>query len=543
MGASESTLPYRVNLIYGGRLALVVKGSGDCPVSAVWAQHVLCDKELRNSGMCRWRVQRRDEDDSEQSIPPQGLDHPEHAPQQGIGSSSSSQGSKEWVVRIRSDPHPQRSLRAGDTVIVEDVWNAIHDHYWKLDFDEMSGTSGDMVTPPFTIKSMSEGSFGGMYLSIDDLTKQVGLSHSLPSGRWAFYDSAGSTISVKAVFTEAAERDRVQSTDTMTAISTGVPQDEKRSSTFSALDAPVGAGLGVGVERLEVLKGSEEEALRAVPETGLGQTAKSRRRAFSSFAAMSNGVCLGKEEEVLPAREGVTLHGVFAALYGRGSTFRQQLADGDNPSVSETAAVEGAPWCCRAQATQVIPAGIMGKCPWEEELRMALCHCNGKTRLLVHGSASLQLPMKSFVTEQLHVFTQKETGGPVTLWSVGKAQSGLGSQKAIEGMREKRVEFLRIAQEHLRAAPLSLLQSKDRPQPQPQALASTEPQAAAGSSHPSAKGRDDEEQQSPPSTTNLKSSTSVASSCCSGLLRCLPPTRLLFKALHAEPREALVVSV
>mmetsp|Transcript_1872 Transcript_1872/g.4748 ORF Transcript_1872/g.4748 Transcript_1872/m.4748 type:complete len:505 (+) Transcript_1872:84-1598(+) len=419
MGGAKS-LPRRVNIVYGGRFALVIRESGDGPAAAISAQQVLSESKLRSSKKCKWKVQLDENDDG-----------------------SDMTGS--WRVRMRSDSLPHRVVKSGDKVMVEEKRNfKLNEHLWHIQFEDQEA-SGDSVAPPFTITSLSRG-HSGMYLAIDEATSKVVLTSTKPTQMWTFHDASASTKSVQAAAQQpdmsgnCGIRRRGLSGDTSDATSKSAK--ETSISSFQSQDDD---------SMLDVFDGSAEDAVSAASRCLCESAAK-----FSSLSEMLKGYSLGADEEVVPAAAGATIHGIYSVLFGSNSMFRQRLADGENPQLGPIEKVPGAPWCARARLNQTIPAAMFGQCPLEENVRILLSKQEGRLSLTLHVRSCLTLPMKSFVSEQLHTFSQLEDGSMV-LQSMGKAQSGFGHSKAVEGMKERRVIFCELVRELLSAAPRSQL--------------------------------------------------------------------------------------
>mmetsp|Transcript_62438 Transcript_62438/g.115942 ORF Transcript_62438/g.115942 Transcript_62438/m.115942 type:complete len:498 (+) Transcript_62438:84-1577(+) len=421
MGGANS-LPRRVNIVYGGRFALVIRESGDCPASAISAQQVLGEKQLRSSKRCKWKIQLDENDDG-----------------------SDMTGS--WRVRIRTDALPHRVLKSGDKVMFEEGRNPrMNEHLWQVHFEEQEASRGDGVAPPFTITSLSKGHYG-MYLAIDEATSKVVLTSTKPAQTWTFHDAGASTKSVQAGAPKASGgmMRRGDSTGRFTHVSERSTKSAKGTSVSSFQSRAES-------DILEVFNGSAEDAVHAVTQIGNPSTVKR----FSTLSDMHKGYSLGADEEVATSAMGATARGIYSVLFGPDSVFRERLADGVNPWLGPIEKVDGAPWCARARMNQTIPAAMFGQCPLEENIRIVMCKQEGRPSLMVHVQSCLTLPMKSFVTEHLHTFSQKEDGS-VSIHSVGKAQPGFGHSKAVEGMKERRVIFCALVKELLTAAPCQQL--------------------------------------------------------------------------------------
>lgn len=420
MGNGESSLPHRVNLIFGGRYALAKNKRGDCPVSVVPAHEVLVGKR-RNHGDNRWLIKLEWQNQDAQGRP--------------------------LLCIIRNDHHIQRSLRAGSPVMVDSKkWTA--EHRWLLEYVD-SWRRTDAVGAPFHLCSMK--CFPElMYLAINDKGQAV-IQKERPRMLWEFYDSGASVKSVAVSFV-AIEDLRLSF-----PVQQEVPVVD-RLEDWIQVSAPDVRSAEPDDGDLVFFEGSLGEALAAQPRTADGS------RAFSSLDWLySNGEPLGAAIE-LPL-ESATVYGVCMALYGPGSTFRRDMCKDVEAELLELQRAKDARWCATAFSRISIQIPVLGRRSLEDHMRVACCRENGVYMVAFqHASkATIGFPIGDFLTEQLNVISQNGTDGPIILRSFGLAQAGRHQAKAYDGLRENRAATVRHIDSFLRTAPVATLQKQPRP--------------------------------------------------------------------------------
>merc|ERR1712194_381399 len=172
------------------------------------------------------------------------------------------------------------------------------------------------------------------------------------------------------------------------------------------------------------------------------------------------GTPLGDEIEV--CAQSCTLFGLAVALFGSGSTFRNQLAEGQDADVSSIRALHGTAWCGVGTARFSIRVPVLGERPFEEDLRIALAITDTSVSLILQVSSKVALgfPVGDFITESVHVFTQSAAGGPVVLKSFGLAAPGRHQEKAMAGMRSSRQTLCDLVRGITAAAAAATLELK-----------------------------------------------------------------------------------
>eukprot|EP00929_Paragymnodinium_shiwhaense_P040555 TRINITY_DN21161_c0_g1_i1.p1 TRINITY_DN21161_c0_g1~~TRINITY_DN21161_c0_g1_i1.p1 ORF type:complete len:605 (-),score=59.21 TRINITY_DN21161_c0_g1_i1:219-2033(-) len=166
--------PARVNLVYDGDWALSKKGWGDCPGSVVRIPDLLRrDAEgnaFRRCGDYRWKI-------VEESEPERTSD-----------------GNTCIAVRLRNDHHPQRHLRAGAPMMIEDcgMGRTVTDHHrWLLEYPAERGGAGRRCSS-FHIRSR----INGLYLSVEAGHLQLSRKRP-PVAQWRAFSAARKWQSVQ----------------------------------------------------------------------------------------------------------------------------------------------------------------------------------------------------------------------------------------------------------------------------------------------------------------------------------------------------------
>jgi len=411
MGSAGSSLPHRVNIIYGGRFALVKTGRGDCPVDMLEVTALFQTASMRRSTSAKWHLKVQED----------ALD--EHR--------------RPLLCLIRNDRHPQRSLRAGEPIMVDDCkWTS--EHCWLLEYENRSTGSDETVGPPFHICNLATR----RYLAVDEAIGKAVMQNFRPSVTWELLDAgAQCTATTTAAATAAAAAAAADS-------SSVAPAGQSFAAlSSSSISDPVADSCG-----LKQLHGPMAQALSVYTHTQGG-------RAFTVLEEfVRDGRPLG--EELTLAEPNSMLPGIWEVLYGPNNYFRRDLAEAEDAELSPIALVEGSPWCGWASVKQTCHVAVLGKRPYEEELRVALCRTNDEgVKLAVQMACSLKIGLHvgDFKTEVLHIFSQRAKGDPVRLRSFGIAQPGRQQQRALDGMREGRAKYVRKARMALREAPHALL--------------------------------------------------------------------------------------
>eukprot|EP00928_Gymnodinium_smaydae_P066609 TRINITY_DN49598_c0_g1_i1.p1 TRINITY_DN49598_c0_g1~~TRINITY_DN49598_c0_g1_i1.p1 ORF type:complete len:730 (-),score=28.46 TRINITY_DN49598_c0_g1_i1:49-2091(-) len=393
MGA-ESSLPDRVNIVCGGRYALSKKEWNDCPAVVVPANKVLTSPKRRNAGSYKWLIK---ED-------PRTLD--EHG--------------RPVECIIRNDYHPQRSLRAGERVTLDAAtWTA--EHRWKLEYvDPVRSTSS--VGAAFHLRSMR--SSDKQYLTVDETSGTLVMQNARPQMTWQFYDAAGSTKDLTNSFSSLEEL---------------IPNacETECDTTHGISDS--------GYEKLDIVEGNLESAFSVHSRTRDGS------RHYTSAETMIAQGELVSDGLVEIASPPLSLFDVYLNLYGPGSRFRNDIAEGTQKQINEVKRVIDAPYCGTATTHVLASVPVLGKRRWEEEIRVALFRDSNSDYLAVQvcGKLAIGFPIGDFLTEQLHLFVQHNPGGPVLFRSFGLAPPGRAQKEAIDGLRAKTLKYIEIARETL----------------------------------------------------------------------------------------------
>jgi len=400
MGAIESSLPRRVHLVSGPHRALVLDGDGLDSVSVV---------------------------------------DPAQLHQQGTGGSSSSSSSNEgiWQVRIEgenvdahgrpllcvlcADRYPHPALQACNPVRVADSRSWTAEHRWLLEYSQ------EEVGSPFHLSSL----YCRKYLATDDATGNVILQDDRPAALWEFCD-----VSTLVLGRAGTPEPKAEALPAVTPRCTESPEE-----------------LASGVSGFRPFKGTVAEALQARTHTPDGARAFTPPKEFLEI-----GVDIGPDCEL--AEPPATLFGVFAALYGPASTFRQDIADHPDVVVFPVRAVRGAPWCGVGGCRQPWSVPFLGEREYVEELRLALCHAEGVDTMAVQiaSKVSLGWPFGDTLTELLYLISQESLEQPVRMRSWGIAQPGRTREMVIEQMIDARRLWVEGALRHLSAFPEASLQ-------------------------------------------------------------------------------------
>lgn len=326
---------------------------------------------------------------------------------------------------IRNDRHPQRSLRAGQAVCVDSKrWSA--QHRWILEYVDTPGTS-NAVMSPFYLYNLSDKK----YLSIDERSGRAMMQPERPAFLWEFQNAAE-----------------------LRAVSSELPTPSRQNARINIVEELT----------LEQFAGAIFDAFSGHPFTCDGT-----RMYTSPDDFVATGSPLGAEE-VLEFPHG--LADVFQALFGPASSFRQILADGEDPVIFPMKPLSRFPWCYVGATNQKIKIPVKGLQPFEEELRVSLCRdglgppvVNGtfasvetfaffSPALAVQFSSVLRVwPLGDFVTETFHVFYKHGRLGSLRLRSFGKAPPGRAHSQALDGMQDARKRFLSAVIRVLNDAP------------------------------------------------------------------------------------------
>eukprot|EP00929_Paragymnodinium_shiwhaense_P074531 TRINITY_DN38156_c0_g1_i1.p1 TRINITY_DN38156_c0_g1~~TRINITY_DN38156_c0_g1_i1.p1 ORF type:complete len:659 (-),score=80.47 TRINITY_DN38156_c0_g1_i1:203-2179(-) len=392
MGA-EASFPHRVNVVCGGRYALSKNGWGECPVDVSPADKVLTTPSLRTAGSNRWIVKVLSEDEC----------------------------GRAGRIILRNDYHPQRSLRAGDTIVVDDApW--VRDHEWEMEYVD-SLRSACSLSAPFHLRS--ERSSDRNYLTVDVASNRLTLQQEPPDMLWQFFDAAGPTTGLQLSFTGLHDLSSVE------------------------LHQPV-----QGRCNLAVFEGGMEEAFECQKRTCDGS------RYYTTPSKMQDmGVKLC-EPTVIFDRP-CTLYGFYLALYGDDAQLRSKLANGENPTFSPIRPLEHCETCGTGTLTQTVCVPVLGRRPYEEEIRLSLCCTDEANQLVVQISHLLKLgfPVGNFLSETMHIFSQDLKTRVITLLSYGVAQPGRGQDQAYAGMKEKQVELIGLIKELLKSTSSDVLET------------------------------------------------------------------------------------
>jgi len=230
---------------------------------------------------------------------------------------------------------------------------------------------------------------------------------------------------------------------------------------------------GLNAWQLKLVDGRLEDVFSAQPDTQDGP------RSFPDPEVLfSIGESLCNATEIAQAPS--TLYGVYLALLGQDSKFRQRLCDGANPEVAEVHRLQYQPGCGITRAKCLASIPVLGKRTYQETLRIALCRDGTVSTLAIQVAGTLKIgfPVGDFLTETLHLFTQAGECGPVLLQSWGMAQPGAQQRRALDGMKAKQREYLANVHQAVQEALPSTLEARVRGLPSSRA-------APAGDTPPS----------------------------------------------------------
>lgn len=388
MGRAQQ-LPHRVNIVYDGRFALAKREPGTCSAQLTSTDLGLLVPFARSSEAHKWYVY---------------MDHESVEDKQG----------RPLLGILRHDAHPQRSLRVGTPLMVDNAsWTA--SNFWLIEYDDCCSRAG-AVTASFSFCSLADR----RYLAVDEASGQLCLQTKRPAGLWDFYDAAGTSDIAQAVVCRALP-------------------------------------IADSAHFLQTFEGSLDEALRQA-EPG---TASMGFRPASCFA--TEGVPLG--EEVVVAGPPATPAGICRFLFGPEGTLRQRLAAvaSDDAQFEAFRQVGGAPWCAASSASYRIAVPVLGRRPFQEAMRLALCIDGNQAKMAVHSSSRLSMPAGfTMNSETMHVFT-KESKGPVRLSGFCVVPPGHWRDRTLTEMRSKFLEYAKLVQDVLAEAPPDSLHFNPEP--------------------------------------------------------------------------------
>jgi len=432
MGA-ESSLPYRVNLVCGGRYALAKTLSGNCEVTVVQAHDVLVGSN-RNSKDNKWLIK-------------------------ASGANQDSQG-RPILCIIRNDHNVQRSLRAGSPVTVDGKqWTS--EHRWLIEYVDSLRRS-DAVGSPFLLLSLSNFP-EQKYLTIDEDTGKAVMQTQRPEMLWEFFDANCQRKSLSVSYVGMQEAVRVM--DSFNA------SGSSRSSGLTPLgrledwiDLP--ARSAVVRKKRETLEprepedplqftyfeGSVEDSLACQPRTPDGKRVFGLLQHF-----IDNGEPVGDEIEL--STSSVNILGALIVGYGPDSPLRFDLAEDKDCTIKPLVRVPNSPWAatCGALFQMTIPI-INSRRTVDDQTRIAFSRQNGVTTLAVQHSVktAIGFPIGDYFCENFHQFTQETDGGPIKLRTIGIAQAGRMQPMAYSGMKQKRDFFVKRVRELISSASPSL---------------------------------------------------------------------------------------
>lgn len=508
MGGSESSLPHRVNIVLGGRYALAKPKRGDSPVDVVPAHVLLTSKRHRNSGGYRWRIQMLGDSRDCQGRPTKCIVRNDRHPQRSLRAGATvcaddAQWTDEhyWSLEY-VDTDSRQTTAVGSPFRLRSFSNACGMKY--LTVDESSYELVMQTVRPSMLWEFYDSagntrklsaSFSGVYTQEYDWSLSP-MSSCVSSPSTAFHIEAESSSS-DALASSPSRVERSAAVPPMPTSEASSPMDLEGStpktrpfethhggpesaSTMEAADSLAGElatlsesdGNSTSALHTAEPRSSSDAAMRAQEACILqlyhgtldeACSAHPRSRDGSrEFAPPSHFWRIGQSlgEEVVIAPPSIALVSVFTKLFGGSSPLRQRVADAPDAVVTTVQPLQDAMWCGTGTARLTTSVPVLGRRRYEEEVRLVLCHEGGLDKLAVQCVAKLAIgwPVGDFLTETLHVFSQKDDG-PVSLASFGIAQPGAHQQKAIDGMREKRKVYVETAQ----AICLSELDFTERP--------------------------------------------------------------------------------
>lgn len=380
--------PSRVNLVFGETWCLAKLGSGVCAAEVVSVE-VLMKRRAWKHADFRWLLGEAD--------------------------------SRSNDYLIRTDHHPQRALRGGIPVMLDDVKFGRNDtnHLWYFEY-ECGG---------FYIRS----SLSHMYLQVDASGKLV-FETGRPELLWRWHDA---TKKYKRFLNRPRGKTEMPAVFKSASLATAVPDADYDSTEEYEQD------------KLETFSGSPTACFDALVDNWSLQ-----ENPFMPLSQLlEKHVELHDDSRLFP--QGVTIHDVFPTLFGASSDlfrrFHERRSDRDlNFQPPQPLVSTGAPWGAVAKLTCKVPLPVLGLCAYKEVSRFVLCSQGEKTTLAVQimGIASAGR-FGEFPSEMVYLFSQINANSPIRTQVMAPAPSGTFAGRALDGYRKSAADFLAVAEDIL----------------------------------------------------------------------------------------------
>mmetsp|Transcript_4321 Transcript_4321/g.12614 ORF Transcript_4321/g.12614 Transcript_4321/m.12614 type:complete len:581 (+) Transcript_4321:133-1875(+) len=171
----------------------------------------------------------------------------------------------------------------------------------------------------------------------------------------------------------------------------------------------------------------------------------------------AEGTEIGETVEIAKPPE--TIPGVFVALYGADSTFRQQIPKAAEAVVTPVQPVNGAPWCGTGTVNMPWDVPVLGKSDYKEEVRVALCRATGKLCLAVQAALTIAVgfPVGDVLLEVLYTFTQASMNDPILFQAKCIIPPSTFYFMMLRSLVEAYNDYVATARRLLQATDLSLL--------------------------------------------------------------------------------------
>jgi len=207
-----------------------------------------------------------------------------------------------------------------------------------------------------------------------------------------------------------------------------------------------------GACAFQFLDGTVSAALQAQPYSG-----ETKRPFTSPDTFMSEADKTASDEEI--AQPPATVFGVFVALYGEESQFRQQMPLSENARVTPVQPLEAAPWCGSGTVRVLRNIPMAGQKEYIEELRVAICRSGGTCTLAVQAALTLVagFPVGNLLMEVLYIFTQASPDDPIIFNAWGHAQPGRAHDILMDMVRQGADGYVDTARRFLQPIPHELL--------------------------------------------------------------------------------------
>jgi len=236
--------------------------------------------------------------------------------------------------------------------------------------------------------------------------------------------------------------------------------DARQHGATHGPSSQVGAGDRAHVvchrDQLALFDGDLAQVFDAMPDEGkdLGGFTPLRE-------LMSNSVEICEDATLAPSDNGdFIVDDVFGVFFGKKSAFvarYQERRKAEDVRYCPPEPHVDTPWFAGAELRCIVPIPVLGKKPYHERQRFALCCESGRRTLVFQTIGVIQAGRMygNIRSEMLFLFTSPEAGGPVRLKVIGLKPGGIFVRNAVDGMHE--------AFEDFRAAGLEVLEAWQRP--------------------------------------------------------------------------------